>query len=109
MIFDRVKTNIGNGYDAFTGMFVVPRAGTYTFTSILYNSGSNSAVVKLMKNKEILVNGYSSGSENANTHTMNAVLRLQIGDHVYVQHRGSSSDVIIGSDHCSFSGFMISD
>jgi hypothetical protein len=33
VVFDTVETNIGNGYNQYTGAFVVPVAGTYVFST----------------------------------------------------------------------------
>lgn len=107
--FNHVKTNTGGGYDVVTGVFIAPKAGTYHFTSVVYTRGSDDAVVQLNKNQDLLLRGYSVGTTHAESHTMNAIVALQNGDHIYVQHRGGSSDAVLGDSHSSFSGFLISE
>ena len=107
--FNVVKTNTGSGYDAITGVFVVPKRGTYHFTSVVYTHLADDAVVQMNKNTALVVRGYSTGTTHATSHVMNVVLILEKGDHIYVQHRGGASDSILGDLHSSFSGFMISE
>ncbi|CAC5378293.1 C1QL [Mytilus coruscus] len=107
--FNQVKTNIGGGYDVVTGVFIAPKSGTYHFTSVVYTNGKGDAVVQLNKNKDLLVKGYSVGTTHAESHTMNAIVALQRDDHIYVQHRGVSSDAVLGESHSSYSGFLISE
>lgn len=106
--FDLVKTNIGAGYDPFTGIFVAPNPGTYHFTSVIYNAAIGDDVITQMnKNNDILVRGYSAKTTSGESHVMNAVVQLQKGDHLFIKHRGSSVDYIRGDLHSSFSGFEI--
>ncbi|VDH90256.1 Hypothetical predicted protein [Mytilus galloprovincialis] len=107
--FNHVKTNTGGGYDVVTGVFIAPKAGTYHFTSVVYTYGNDDAVVQLNKNQDLLLKGYSVGTTHAESHTMNAIVALQKGDHIYIQHRGGSSDAVLGDSHSSFSGFFISE
>lgn len=107
--FDHVKTNTGGGYDVVTGVFINPKPGTYHFTSVVYTSGNDDAFVQLNKTQNLLLRGYSVGTTHAESHTMNDIVALQKGDHIYVQHRGGSSDAVLGYFHSSFSGFFISE
>lgn len=109
MRFDKVKTNAGNGYDNVTGVFIAPVNGLYHFTSVIFNNGGDDTEVQLNRNKELIVRGYSIATEHFASHTMNVVLSLQKGDHVYIQHRGGAVDTVGGYDHSSFSGFFISE
>lgn len=106
--FDLVKTNIGAGYDSFTGIFVAPNPGTYHFTSVVYNAAvGDDVIIQMNKNKNILVVGYSAITTKGERHVMNAVVQLQKGDHIFIKHRGPSVDYIRGDLHSSFSGFEI--
>ncbi|CAG2209831.1 C1QL [Mytilus edulis] len=107
--FNHVKTNTGGAYDVVTGVFIAPKAGTYHFTSVVYTRGNDDALVQLNKNQDLLLRGYSVGTTHAESHTMHAIVALQKGDHIYVQHRGGSSDAVLGDSHSSFSGFLISE
>jgi hypothetical protein len=88
MIYIYVKNDFLRKNDsAITGVFVVPKRGTYHFTSVVYTHLADDAVVQMNKNKALVVRGYSTGTTHATSHVMNVVLILEKGDHIYVQHR----------------------
>lgn len=53
-----MKTNIVNGYDGLTGVFNVPRTGTYEFSANFISGNTNWLELNLMKNNEIIVKGH---------------------------------------------------
>jgi hypothetical protein len=67
--FNVVKTNTGSGYDAITGVFVVPKRGTYHFTSVVYTHLADDAVVQMNKNTALVVRGYSTGTTHATSNS----------------------------------------
>ncbi|CAC5389342.1 KCTD1_15 [Mytilus coruscus] len=107
--FDSVKTNNGGCYDPITGIFIAPSSGSYHFTCVTYNINMADDVhLKMNKNTDILVHGYSSGSSEAESQVMNIVVNLKKGDHIYVLHRGTSGiDQVRGGLFSTFSGFKL--
>ncbi|XP_062612271.1 complement C1q tumor necrosis factor-related protein 3-like [Saccostrea cucullata] len=56
LVFDVVRTNIGNAFHQSTGAFIVPQTGLYVFTwSVRVTSGSYHCV-------ELVVNGKVEGA-----------------------------------------------
>jgi hypothetical protein len=42
IVFDKIETNIGNGYDHFSGTFRAPSDGVYAFTWTIFTAGGGS-------------------------------------------------------------------
>lgn len=65
IVYDYVETNIGNGYNSTSGMFVAPYSGTYAFTwSVCVlgkrKTGSNGEVsIQLVKNRRVIFTVHS--------------------------------------------------
>ncbi|XP_023203176.1 complement C1q subcomponent subunit B-like [Xiphophorus maculatus] len=82
--FERVITNIGNGYDPATGLFTAPVKGLYYIqvTGISGPTGELHAGVK--KNRENMFAIYQKARTQAGASNA-MVLVLEQGDRVYVQ------------------------
>ncbi|CAG2230799.1 unnamed protein product [Mytilus edulis] len=107
IIFDHVWLNIGNGYDATTGVFTVPRNGLYSVTGTLMSVDGKNLHCHLWKNNEVLIglfgHDYSSG-------TLNSAMLLKKGDTIYIKHdnkageqvQNGPSEVTSINDHHSY-------
>ena len=61
VIFDKITSNVGNGYNDVTGIFTVPYNGTYDLT--LTNMGRLGAInTNLMRNQKRLCGSYAKES-----------------------------------------------
>ena len=40
IVFDNVLTNVGDGYNEFSGLFTAPSSGVYFFTWTIYSGGN---------------------------------------------------------------------
>ena len=84
VIFDHVITNIGGGYNPYTGAFIVPVAGTYVITTTILAFGHMGMY--------ITVNGHTFGTVypdagnpgTYDTSTGIVVLSLNVGDAVQI-------------------------
>lgn len=91
IVYDKVFSNVGNSYDAQSGVFTCRHAGHYQFTITALNSFQERHYVSLQKNYQNVIavyarKGTGNGEQGANT----AILRLQPGDLVQVMaHRDS--------------------
>ena len=107
IVFDQVETNIGNGYDQYTGVFSAPESGVYVFSTTIVTLGANSTHYGVFKNrvqKTIMwVNGFQN-SYDSSSHTV--ILKLQKGDDVTIKHTESDKSVQ-GDLHSMFSGFLL--
>ncbi|CAC5400376.1 unnamed protein product [Mytilus coruscus] len=103
IIFDVKMTNVGDGYNSFSGMFTAPKDGLYAFAvSIMMNH--EFASYELVKNNAVqgsmFVDAEHSGENRSSS--MTAVLALFHGDVVFV--RTSSTYIPHGSIHSSKNG-----
>ena len=108
ILFDKVWTNVGNGYNPNTGKFTAPKSGLYQISGTVMSSAGKSLAVYLCKNDKQTVSlhtgsGYGTG-------TVNIVLKLQKGETVYMKNHNSTKTIYSDSSvYCVFSGFLISE
>ncbi|XP_062607829.1 uncharacterized protein LOC134269643 [Saccostrea cucullata] len=50
LVYDRVETNVGNGYDVTSGNFIVPENGVYAFYVTIVAEDKSHCSVQLVKN-----------------------------------------------------------
>ena len=106
MVFPNVITNVGNGYNASDGVFTAPRAGVYVFFVNVQSYGSQTIVVDIVLNGAIKVKILATGNYNAGPNL--AVLSLQTGDRVWVEHYfGQGYNTDSNGPLTTFSGFLI--
>ncbi|XP_062576099.1 complement C1q tumor necrosis factor-related protein 3-like isoform X1 [Saccostrea cucullata] len=86
LVFDVVRTNIGNAYHASTGVFIVPESGVYVFTWTFRSGNGDGHSVQLM------INTVEYGSVYHRTlraveaeETGIVVAQVTTGDDVYVR------------------------
>ncbi|CAC5412894.1 C1QL [Mytilus coruscus] len=104
--FDAIKTNIGGGYDASSGVFTVPRKGTYEFAVNFITSNRNEWLeLDLIKNNIVVVRGHAA-YDKFTSGSLQAILELNKGDRTWVSHPRSSGQ-LYGYNFTMFSGHFI--
>ncbi|XP_061179021.1 complement C1q-like protein 3 [Saccostrea echinata] len=109
LVYDVTQTNLGNGYNKDTGVFIVPRDGLYSFT------WSTRVECHLAHTTDLVINAKIMGSTYAfcgyNTVTGHVVAAVAQGDVVFVRtHSTSPGQGAIKSNEfgrSAFSGFLI--
>ncbi|XP_063399409.1 uncharacterized protein LOC134684047 [Mytilus trossulus] len=112
LIFDEVKTNLGNGYSKFTGTFIVPTTGVYVFSYTIY-TGNNGAI-----NFDILVNDAVYDSIYGETDDVSAdydsdsgtiVVALHQGDNVFLRSNKDCTGIVLGGRYAksTFAGWKL--
>ncbi|XP_061167826.1 C1q-related factor-like [Saccostrea echinata] len=84
LIFDVIKTNLGNGYSKYSGTFTAPAAGTYVFTWTINTSPGGAHYLNLLVNGDI-AGGTLTDTEDTNdfdSDSSTIVLVLNKGDNV---------------------------
>lgn len=112
IVFDRVETNLGNGYNSHHGIFVAPVSGTYVFFTTMYASHAYSHdhifchfVVNGVAKSTLYVESTSSSSD---TGSQMIITQLNKGDDVAVQLLDSVSGIYSNENLLStFSGFLL--
>ncbi|CAC5382910.1 unnamed protein product [Mytilus coruscus] len=104
--FDAIKTNIGDGYDASSGVFTVPRKGTYIFAVNFITSNKDEWLeLDLIKNNKMVVRGHAA-FDKYTSGSLQAILELKKGDRIYIKHPRSSG-LLHGDNYTMFSGHYI--
>lgn len=112
LVYDRIETNIGNGYDITTGYFVVPEDGVYAFhvTTVVRNKSHCS--VELVKNEVVKDVGWADAMDHddrASSSTF-TVLTVKEGDVIRARVGPARGGDLLESNQyarLSFSGFKI--
>ena len=114
IIFDDVKTNIGSGYNKYTGAFSAPRSGLY-FISWTIVTFCHDTVFKQLVHNDVLVGFFETDSTDVCDMTVgtgNVVLQLGTGDVAFVRTHpdtNTNGKIYSDSDHraSSFTGFLV--
>ncbi|CAG2253263.1 unnamed protein product [Mytilus edulis] len=112
IIFDVQKTNVGNGYNPFSGLFTAPQDGLYTFATSI-TMIHHYASFELVKNADVQGSFFvdADGESEWRSSSSIVVLVLVQGDVVFV--RTSTTYVPHGDIHSSkdgrssFTGWLI--
>ncbi|CAG2184664.1 COL8A [Mytilus edulis] len=107
--FDKVVTNIQDGYDPATGIFTAPTDGVYHISSTVISPVGKKLFVSLYHNDVPITSIWVNPKDD--THEMgttNMVLMLKDGDEVAIRSRGNFEVHSNGAGFTSFSGFLIS-
>ncbi|VDH94549.1 Hypothetical predicted protein [Mytilus galloprovincialis] len=79
--FDKVFTNKQKGYNPSTGIFTVPIAGVYQFSSVVMSADGKYLVATLLLNDTIVSSVYIKGSTYQQG-TLSMILDVQKGDQI---------------------------
>ncbi|XP_061195788.1 cerebellin-3-like [Saccostrea echinata] len=112
LVFNKVISNEGGGYDPINGIFTAPVVGNYVFYVSIQGYKDNDIYVDIVLNgsSEVraMVEANSASNEQYETGTNLVILRLQQGDRVWVRHYdGSGYATFSDAPVTTFSGFLI--
>ena len=109
ILWGHVQENVGNGYDAASGRFVSPQAGTYHFTVTVMNiNGSDQAYLSLFMKDTGLCSAVAAGEGDIfQTGVCSRVVRLAVGEEVWVINPYWSIAEAYNLYYTTFEGFMI--
>lgn len=119
IVFDKVITSIGSGYNNLTGIFVAPMSGIYVFScSLMDHSGehltSGQEHGSAMLHAEIVKNGTVLGRVFAHAETshrdqgsVTVVSYVNQGEQVWVRNIDNNDLGLGGELYSVFSGYLL--
>ncbi|VDI57087.1 Hypothetical predicted protein [Mytilus galloprovincialis] len=110
VVYDKVITNNGNGYDTSNGHFIAPYEGLYFFSWTTLAMHDKTFFTNLMHNgkKTVINHAAARGiSTEQMTATQSAVLHLAAKDKVYIKTLGTQQYMYGVDGWSAFTGFKI--
>ncbi|XP_061180084.1 complement C1q-like protein 4 isoform X2 [Saccostrea echinata] len=111
-VYDRVETNIGNGYDARSGKFIAPENGVYVIHTTTVAYDRSYSIIEIVQNGVIKDIGLADAFDHADRASSSTltILNLKKGDVVNTRvgpHYGGNYLESITWARMSFSGFKL--
>jgi hypothetical protein len=104
--FEDVRVNRGQGYNPSTGVFTSPRKGLYHISCLILGARGNAVQYQLNKNDAVYTYGYSTkGIHTAST--ISSLVEMMKGDRVFIKHRASKSQHILGAHFSTLSSSFL--
>lgn len=98
-------TNIGNGYDKWSGHFTAPIKGLYVFSCTVMAFNEHYIAVFMVKNGHVMAYTHSNPSA-WESGTISVVLTMEKGDKVWIRRNHGAR--LIHGNYNLFSGYLIS-
>ncbi|XP_062598472.1 complement C1q-like protein 4 [Saccostrea cucullata] len=111
-VYDRVETNIGNGYDVKSGTFTAPENGVYVIHTTTFSNDKSHSVIEVVKNGVVKDVAYADSGHHddvASTSTL-TILNLKKGDVLNTRAGpGYGGQLLVSNKYArmSFSGFKL--
>ena len=102
--FDKVVTNVGQGFDEYSSHFVCRVNGTYLFMTHILGQNNKDVYAWIMLNSKHKVPLHGDGRAGYGTGSQSIILNLQYDDHVWLQ---LSKDSALLNDYSTFSGYLL--
>ncbi|KAF4089553.1 hypothetical protein AMELA_G00067360 [Ameiurus melas] len=107
LIYKKVVTNIGNGYDSDTGIFTAPVKGVYYIRFYAHCHPEIRMAVSLYKNGNVQCSVYSEKPVTNGNANNGIVLNLEKGDQLYTKLWDNSWVYDDPAGYTSFGGFLL--
>ncbi|XP_052789905.1 cerebellin-1-like [Mya arenaria] len=113
--FDHVITNIGNGFDIRTGIFIAPIGGVYVFSATILAANGYYVEGSIVVHDETTVTAVSdrrqlseSSMDTSDQGTVHGTFRIQKGDTVsFMIKWPHGQHELVGYDKTSFGGHLV--
>ena len=109
LVFDTVKTNMGDGYHVGDGIFIVPSSGLYVFAWTVTVQTHGWASVEIVVNAEVLGSAFADGPTGWGDGAGIIVVHVNAGDHVFIRMQENGVGPINSNarGRTSFSGWKL--
>jgi hypothetical protein len=87
LIFDVVKTNVGGGYNKYSGTFTAPNSGVYVFTWTIYSGTRGQTAFQIYVNDEVVDSSFGDTDDvvDSDSDSGTMVVSLNAHDNVYIR------------------------
>lgn len=112
LIFNEVKTNVGGGYNEFSGMFSAPSSGLYVFTWTIYTGDHGQTGFSIYVNHDVVGATFGETDNNQNDFDSDSgsmAVSLNAHDNVYIRSSMACSTYVISdvSRRTTFAGWKL--
>ncbi|XP_061176134.1 complement C1q-like protein 4 [Saccostrea echinata] len=111
-VYDRVETNIRNGYNAKSGKFIAPQSGVYVIHTTTVSYDKSASVIEIVQNGVVKDIAFADSGDHKDKDTSSTltILNLKKGDVVNTGVGSYHGGQILESNtvaRMSFSGFKL--
>ena len=107
IIFKTVLTNIGHGYNPWTGVFTAPISGVYFIGGSIISLANQRLQTEIVVNSQtVVVKLYAASTTDRDQASSFAIIQLHVGDMVWMKIKYTSIQATVNSEN-SFSGYLI--
>ena len=112
LIFDKVITNLGNGYHSNSGIFEAPVGGLYVLHMDIMGRSDESQYTEFVVNGRSVMSNFVMATESKHfvSSSRTVTIELAVGDKVWIRTPNSSSHgtgVVHGNGFSTFSGWLL--
>ncbi|KAM9501063.1 cerebellin-1-like [Clarias gariepinus] len=107
LIYKKVITNAGNGYDSNTGIFTAPVKGVYFFRIHAFSFSGTTSAVNLYKNGEHKCSAYAWKPVSNGNGSNGIVLTLEKGDQMFTKLLADTWVYDSPGSFTTFGGFLL--
>lgn len=105
IIFGQVQTNVGGGYNGYSGVFTAPSDGIYIFTWTIYSAGQGQTKFHIFVNNNVLGYTFSDTSGTGDYDSASMVVQLKANDTMYIKSAMNCSTRVISNTDTGISTF----
>ena len=99
--------NVGNAMNITSGIFRVPKAGTYYFTFSAVKTGTATTYVSLLLNSSYVSSSYTTSVNDYYSLSLSSTLKLNVGDEISVRLRGGNLYDSSAYYNTNFNGILL--
>lgn len=112
LISDEVKTNVGGGYNEFSGTFTAPSSGLYVFTWTIYTGSHGITGFHIYVNHDVFGATFGETDNNQDDFDSDSgsiVVSLNANDNVYIRSARDCSTYVISDKgaRTTFAGWRL--